>query len=193
MKTLIFCLLLINFQHLQCQSLTWHQGAVVLQSDRVITGRISIEPLYHLILVESEKIRNVYPAHNIKSLYFYDEAYNINRRFISLKNQDMVHREHQLYEVILQGEVTFLRQQKTKKNQPSDAMDFTYYIQHRGDMVPLRKFRRKIYPDLLEKAGGSLDHFIAANNIRAINDKNSIRIIEFYNRFVSSDDAIAKY
>ncbi|MBA4053538.1 MAG: hypothetical protein C0490_02390 [Marivirga sp.] len=166
---------------------------MVLESDRVITGRISIEPLHHLILFENNEARTVYPAHAIKSLYFYDEANNINRRFVSVREKEIAYRQYHLYEIVLQGEITFLRRQNSKTNHPSDALDFNYYVRYGGDMVSLRKFRRKIYPDLRMRAGASLEDFIAANNIRTTSDKNLIRIVEFYNRLVKSDETIAKY
>lgn len=135
----------------------------------------------------------VYPAHAIRSLYFYDEINNINRRFISVIDKHLVHKQHHLFEVILQGEITFLRHQKSKTNRPSDALDFNYYVWYDEVMVPLRVFKRKVYPELLAKEGESLEDFIMDNNVGANNDQNSIRIIEFYNRLAKSDETIARY
>jgi len=173
--------------------LTWNEGSVVLQSDEVITGRISVEPLHHLIVFEDDNARTVYPAHAIKSFYFYDADNNINRRFISIKDHHIVRNQHHLFEIILQGEVTFLRQQKSKTIRPSDALDFGYYIRYGEDIVHLRTFRKRIYPALLAKGGTTLKEFISANKISAINDQNSIRIIEFYNQLVKSEETIARY
>jgi hypothetical protein len=192
-KKIFFCLLIVNFQHLQSQSLKWYDGAVVLASSKVLTGKISIDPIHHIILLQEGDVRTVYPAHKIQSLYFYDEASNINRRFISKKEQDVIRTRYQLLEIVLQGTVSVLRRQKMKAFHPSDAFDFTYYIDYNNELVPLGKFNREIYPRLVSATGTRLKDFISQNKLRATNDVDSIRIIEFYNRLTRLDDALAKH
>jgi hypothetical protein len=165
----------------------------VLESDIVLTGRISIEPVHDLILVDDGVRRMVYPAHTIKALYFYDESLNINRKFISIKDKDVIRHQHQLFEIVLQGEVTVLRRQKARSSYPSDGLDFSYFVRYGADMVLLRQFNRKVYPALLSKARARLEAFIAANHLGAANDVNSIRIIEFYNQLVLSEEAVAMH
>jgi hypothetical protein len=192
-KIILACLLLINFTTLRGQPLKWHSGSVVLESGQVITGRMSIEPLHHLILFENDTARTVYPSHSIKSVYFYDELNNINRKFLSVRCGNSVRKHYELFEIVIQGDVTFLRQQKFKTNMPSDAFDFAYYVLYEDDMVYLQKFRTKIYTQLLARAGESMKRFLAVNNIKTIDDENSIRIIDFFNGLIKSDETIAKY
>ena len=191
MKKILFCLLLLNFYHLHSQSLKWNEGSVVLASKKVITGQIAVEPVHDIILVQDGDLRTVYPAHKIQSLYFYDQA-NINRRFVSIKGNDIGTR-YQLFEVVLNGKVVVLRRQKAKGYSTSDALDFTYQIKYDNILVPLRKFNRKIYPQLITLTDTRLQDFIAENRLRTYSDSNSIRIIEFYNRLIRLDDAMAKH
>lgn len=193
MKKIFFCLLLLNFQDLQSQSLKWYEGSVVLASNKVLTGKIAIEPVRDIILLQEGDLRTVYPAHKIQSLYFYDEVADINRRFISMKDQDIIRTRYEFFEIVLQGEVIVLRRQKTKAFNLSDALDFTYHVKYKNEFVLLRKFTRKIYPQLVMLHDTRLEDFISENGLKANTDANSIRIIEFYNRLIRSDDAIAKH
>ena len=145
MKRLFFCLLLCNFYSTQSQSLKWHEGSVVLASYRVVRGKISIEPFLDVILVEENNTRTVYPAHKIRSLYFYDEAANINRRFISIREQNGHHTQYQFFEVVVYGEASVLRRQKVNSLRPSDALDFVYYTRFNEEVVLLRKFGKKVF------------------------------------------------
>jgi hypothetical protein len=192
-KKIFFCLLLFNFQHLQSQSLKWYEGSIVLASNKVRTGKISIEPLLDVILLQEGELRTVYPAYKILSLYFYDEVANINRRFISMKDHDDIRTRYQFFELVLLGEVSVLRRQKTRSFSASDAFDFTYHVKYKNEFVPLRKFTRKIYPKLTTRSDKRLVDFISKNGLKANNDANSIRIIEFYNRLSRSDEVIAKH
>ena len=193
MKKIFFCLLLLNFQHLQSQSLKWYEGSVVLASAKVLTGQISIEPMHDIILLQEGDLRTVYPAHKIQSLYFYDGSANINRRFISVKDPDIIKTGYQFFEVVLQGEVSVLRRQKAKAFSLSDASDFAYYVKYKNEFVPLQQFTRTIYPLLVTLPDTRLKDFISENGLKANNKANSIRIIEYYNRLIRSDDIIAMH
>lgn len=48
---------------------------------------------------------------------------------------------------------------------PDDALEFRYYLTFDGEIVPIRKFRSKLYPYL---AGSSeaLDSFIGKNSLK---------------------------
>jgi len=191
-KILFFCLLLFNFYNAQSQSLKWHDGSVVLSSNHVVRGKISIEPFLDVILVEDNNTRTVYAAHKVSSLYFYDEAANINRRFISIQEQNSHHTNYQFFEVVVYGEVSVLRRQKVKALRPSDALDFVYYTRYNEDVVLLRKFGKKVFPRLQAASDSRLDDFIADNHLKAHTDPNSIRIVEYYNH-LRLGEATAKY
>ncbi len=193
MKSLIFCLLILNFHYSQGQSLTWYGGSVVLSSGKVITGEISVEPLHDIILVQDGDKRIVYPAHKVKSVFYYDSTANINRRLISVKESNPVRVHYRFFEVVVNGEVSLLRRQTAKGTRLSDADDFQYSVYYKNELVPLRKFSRTIYPQLRKAVHPRLENFIAVNKLGTNTDVNSIRIIEYYNLLMRSEDAIARY
>jgi hypothetical protein len=172
--------------------LKWYGGSVVLISGKVIVGKMVIDPFLDVVLFEENDERTVLPAHKLRSLYYYDDAYDINRRFISLEERILPYNGHKLYEIVVHGEVNVLRKQKTRFSNPKDALDFTYYVSYRDEVVLLRKFGKKIYPQL-RSSMEKLDDFVSANHLREYDSSNSITIIEFYNRQLRDDLITAKH
>jgi len=151
-----------------------------------------VEPSLNVLLVEQNNIRTVYPAHKIKSFYYYDDFSDINRRFISLQDKSTLYNHHKFFEIVVQGEVNVLRRQKTRFLYPSDALDFTYYVAYRDNVMLLKKFGRKVYPQL-KTSMERLDDFVSSNRLRAYDSSNSIRIIEYFNRQMRAELVTAKY
>ena len=192
MKKIFFCLLLVNSLTTKAQSLKWYDGSVVLTTGDVIIGKMVVEPSLNVLLVEQNNIRAVYPAHKIKSLYYYDDSSDINRRFISLRDKSTLYNHYQLFEIVVQGEVSVLRKQETKYLKPSDALDFTYYVAYCDDVMLLKKFGKKVYPQL-NSSMETLDDFVSSNHLRQYDSSNSITIIEYYNRQLRADMITAKH
>ena len=192
MKRIFFCLLLLNSLNTKAQSLKWYDGSVVLTSGDVIIGKMVVEPLLDVLLVQQNDIRTVYPAHKIKSLYYYDDSFDINRRFISLRDKSTLYHHYQLFEIVVQGEVTVLRKQQTRSLKPSDALDFTYYVTYRDNVMLLKKFGNRVYPQL-KSSMDTLEDFVSSNHLREYNSSNSIKIIEYYNRQMRAELITAKH
>jgi hypothetical protein len=191
-KKIFFCLLFLNFQLLSAQSLTWFEGSVVLSTCEVLVGKISIKEDHDLILFEQGETRMVYPSHRIKSLYFYDRENNINRRYLSLKEKDGVRSSYHLYEIVIAGRVDVLRRKKTSAfSEHTSALDFNYFIRYNEELIVLRKFKRKVFPQLRSESDTRLENFITANKLRADLPTNAIRIIEYYNSLVKVEDPVA--
>ncbi len=190
---LFFCLLLLNPVFIFARETAWHEGSVVLKTKEVLVGEISIEPNYDLILHRVKGKVEVYPAHKIHSLYFYDEEANINRKFISLKEAGLFN-HHQLLEIVLRGEISIYRKQKAcTGNSPSDANDFCYYTYHHEQLIDLLKFRSQVYPQLIGSSGNRISIFINKNKLNPNSSADAIKIIEFYNRLEKDDQLLAKH
>ena len=194
MKKIFFCLLFINFQILNAQSLTWFEGSLVLSTCEVLVGKISIKDEHDLILFEKDEKRTVYPAHKIRSLYFYDRGSNINRRYLSLKDDNGVRSTDHLYEIVVSGKVDVLRKKKmTAFSEHPGELDFNYFIRYNDELLALRKFKKKVFPQLQSEPDTRLENFIAANKLRVDLPTGAIRIIEYYNSIVKIDEPIARY
>ena len=190
MKKILFCLLLFNFQNLSAQDLEWFEGSLVLVSDEVLVGKIAIEPAHDLIVVEGEQ-RMVYPAHQIKSVYFYDSAADINRRYVSVRNDDGRRRFH-LYESVLSGKAAVLRRIKSNTfHQRTNVYDFEYFVRYDQEIVPIKQFQKKILPKLLSISDDRLDTYISQQRLTP-QPISAIHIIEFFNSLVESTQRLAK-
>jgi hypothetical protein len=165
----------------------------VLSNSEVHTGRISLECDHDLVLFERNDSRTVFPAHKIKSVYFYDSETNINRRYISLKVAHGAGSQYYFYEIVLAGEIDVLRRKKSSAiSKHVDPLDYNYFIYYNEKFVPLRKFKRKIFPRLQSTADKRLAEFISARRLNLHLPKNAIQIIEYYNSVANNSESIAR-
>ena len=194
MRKIFFCLAFVNLQAVCAQSFTWCEGSVVLASCQVMVGKIALHEKHDLIIFEQDGRRTVYPAHKVRSLSFFDRESNINRRYLSVK-QDFGSRSiYQLFEVVLSGSVDVIRRRKPSSifNNPN-AHDFNYFTRHRGELTLLKKFKTKVYPQLRGGVDDRLEEFVASNRLSADLPTNAIRIIEFYNSLTFPEEPIARH
>ena len=127
-------------------------------------------------------------------MYFYDDENNINRRYLSLKEDDGVRASYHLYEMVITGKVDVLRRKKASAfEEHSDALDFNYFVRFDNELVTLKKFKRKVYPQLRAEPDDRLENFVSANKLRADLPTNAIRIIEYYNSMVKIEEPIARF
>ena len=194
MRILFFCLLIVNFLQARGQTLQWHEGAVVLSSEKVLRGKISFTPLQDVLLFQEtgDLARVVLPAHKVRSLYYYDRSADINRRFMSLRVGDTFYPHYAFFEVVIQGTVYVVRRQRMKGAHPSDALDFDYNVLYENELIPLRKFDKKVYPRLQNQDQHGMNSFVSKNKLNPTVMVDVIRIIEFYNQR-SGGDMLAKH
>jgi hypothetical protein len=174
----------------------WHKGAVVLNNLEVYSGEISVQPIHDLILFRTGETITVYPAHRIKSFNFYDDEANINRKFISLKENHVARRAYHLYEVVLRGELMILRKQKKERSTQQtnhDKFDFDYFINDHENLVSLMYFRSTLYPTILKIYRQEILSFIHQNNLNPNQPGHAIQIIEFYNQQVKQNILAGNY
>ncbi len=154
---------------------------------------MSVAPYHDLILFRADNVNSVFPAHKLRSLYFYDKKANINRRYISIEVREAFGSANELFEVVLQGEVAVLRKQRSNVRYPSDANDFTYYCWYNNQLTTLGKFARRIYPELLSTHKQTLMDFVKANRLDIRTAANVIRIVEYYNQLLAIEGTLAKH
>lgn len=178
---------------LSAKEITWYKGSVVLETRKVLVGEISIEVDHDLILLRSNGKVDVYPAHKIRSLQFYDEQENINRKFVSLPEKQFIRNVFRLFEVVVSGDVAVLRKKRSVCNGTlSDADDFHYYVLYNQELSQLTSFRSKVYPTLMLNGGSEFADFILKKDLTPNDPAGAIQIIESYNQLVRNDQLIAR-
>jgi hypothetical protein len=184
-KKLFFLLLVLTTQ-LAARDLVWHDGSVVLASRKVLTGKITIESAFDLVLLRTGDSCMVLPAHKVLSLYFYDADENINRKFVSLKENDEARAPQHFYEVVLYGKVNVVRRLPFIKarSKEADAQDYVYFVQWENELIKLDRFKKDIYPAMLSSSGKMLGEFVSANRLDPADAAQAIRIIEYYDHTI---------
>jgi hypothetical protein len=168
----------------------WYTGAIVLQTQQVLTGIIAVEPTHGIVLHKNGDQVNIYPAHRVQSLQFFDAKANINRKYISI--QRGAWRRYHLYEIVLKGSVHVVRRQKQNITSVySDADSFIYYIYAGAQLVELREFRKQVYPELQQQGGVQFSMFVLEQNLNPNDAAHAIRMVQYYNALVPDDGTLA--
>ncbi len=181
MKKLIFIAFYLVSIHVAAQNELWYPGAVVTVADEVIVGEILLHPQYDLLVIRQGDSRLVLTASKLKSIRYFDEGSNINRKFVVLSdNQNQ--RERKIYEVILFGAVPVLRRAKnTFTVTSSNADGYNYYFVRDEKIRSVRKFRSNLYPDIKK----FLKNEERILHLNPNHTADAIRFIELYNQFSS--------
>ena len=179
---------------LSAKEIAWYSGSVVLESREVLVGEIALEKNHDLILFRKNNHVDVLPAHKIESVQFYDERANINRKFISLQETNLVWKVYRLYEVVVPGDVIVLRKEKALATpKKSNAHDFIYVVRYANENFDLKSFRTKVYPTIGKDGGLLLSMFMLDNHLNPNKSANAIQIIKYYNQLKREDPALARH
>lgn len=189
-RVLTICIILFTAGKLVAHDRVWYTGAIVLQTQEVLTGILAVEPEHGIVLHRNGDHVNIYPAHRIQSLQFFDAKTNINRKYISLPQG--VWKRYHLYEVVVKGPVHVLRREKSNISSVySESDSFIYYIYTGSEPVRLRAFRKQVYPTLQQGGGVQFSMFVLEENLNPNDAAHAIRMVQYYNALVLNDDTLA--
>lgn len=180
-RCVFVCLLFVNFVAEAAHEPRWYSGSCVLANKTVVTGRFSVNALYDLVLMQrSGGGAEVLPAHRVSSVFFYDSAANINRRYISIPSGE-ARSKWSLYELVVSGVYKVVRKplQGLRFSDPNDHIGFSYYFVRLGVPEPISSFAVKLYPHLKENS--KLVSFVRDEKLDASQLDDAIRIITYYN------------
>ena len=144
---IIFCVIALSTQ---AKETKWFQGVVVLADGLVLNGELALQEVFEMVLFRDSNGLRVLPAHRVAEVRYYDYDSDINRHFVSIEKSGP-RLESNLYEVVLEGQVRVLRKVKRlHSKEKSDRFDYHYYVAGPRQMVNLKQFRSKVYPDLVK-------------------------------------------
>jgi hypothetical protein len=192
-RKLVLIFFLVSFQETFSEPLSWYDGSLVLKNDNVLTGRISVNQDYNLVLFKSGDQHLVLPASKIQTLYFYDAKANINRRFTSIQQRVNTYTSYKLYEIVLNGEVSVLRRlTPSLADRDEQHNSYHYFVRLGDEPVGLHRFRAKIYP-YLQKTCISLKAHIREKHWNPNNHAHAVLIIDYYNHEVRHKKELARH
>lgn len=176
---LIFLLLALTTSAAISQSTQlWRQGSIVLSTDQVLAGEILVHLDFNTLLFRSANASEVLPSHKVSSFRFYDAQLHINRQFMTIR--DTLRGVNSFYELVVKGTYNIVRKQDHGQPQ-NEQTDYTYYIFHEKSLVPIRKFKKKVFPDLL-CSRPDLDQWVKRERLDLNQKKTAILILKEYNR-----------
>jgi hypothetical protein len=192
MRTLFLLGAGVIFSFTQINGQSWSKGSVTLANKHVLTGDISVDTQYDLILVRSGDLVDVFPAHRINSSRLYDSKKDINRRYISLKDP-INPRMSKLFEIVISGEIFVLRREVSQFSTTieHEALGFEYYVLFENELIALKQFNPKVYPKLKESEV-AVASFIKQHQLSPNNEANAVQIIQYYNKQVVSAEVVKK-
>lgn len=171
----------------------WYKGSVILKSKSVLRGEISVKHGYDVVFFRVSDQISVIPAFKIAYLNLYDEDLEAERRFVSLNIGVGAARTHQFFELMVDGEVTILRRQLTMwYSLHLDLTDYEYYVLYDEEIQGLHKFRKKVYPTLVENSNGALETYVRQNQLSPKTLEDIVDMSAFYNNYMTSKLQIAK-
>ena len=169
----------------------WYDGVVVLRDQQILNGQVAIHKRENLILFRLEDKVTVYPAHKIQNVFYYDQNADINRKFVSIANLEHGYAEYQLFEIVLRGPVTVLRKERFHLNH-EDHEDFNYFTLYRDEIVPIKQFRKKVYPHLSDCDPFEFSAYEVKERLNLNSTKDAISLIKFYNQLVRTSDSLVR-
>lgn len=175
---LIFLLLALSTTSFSQSAQLWKKGSIVLTTNKVLVGELMVHLDFNTLVFRSANAVEVLPSHKISSFRFYDEQLNINRQFMNIR--DSLRGQNSFYELVVKGKYNVVRIQNHRHPQ-NDQTDYTYYVYHEESLVPIRKFKKKVFPDLLSSRP-DLDQWIKTKRLDLNQKKTAILIVQEYNR-----------
>jgi hypothetical protein len=176
---MLWCLLLVNFNLVLGNNIDWYQGSIVVTTGQVVSGELSVNTHYGLVLHKKEdNTVDVYPAFKVNNVHFYDHNRNVNRKIVSLKLPQ--EKNPVLMEVVVNGKIDILRRCASTKSDvnASDLTDYDYYVVSESALVPLSQFCTKVYPSMRD----SMVSFLKENNLDVFDVRDIIRVVVEYNK-----------
>src|SRR5690242_5084147 len=98
-RNVLILFFLFTAGKLFASDIQWSEGSLVLNNKQVLCGKIAVELKYDMVLFKSDDKVDVYPAHSVQSVFYYDATANVNRKFIVLASGKYPMKKPYLYEV----------------------------------------------------------------------------------------------
>ncbi len=174
----------------QSKSLLWHQGSMVLKSNEVFAGDIQVHLDFNTLVFRSAENLSVYAASKVKSFRLYDKERNVNRQFIVLN--DFENKKPLFYELVVQGDWKVVRKlNRTHDLNPDDKNDYVYFIYNKDTLIPIRHFKRKIFPDFI-RARPDLYAWVKEARLDLNQKQNAVVIVLQYNRLNATQQVASR-
>ena len=167
----------------------WHSGSVVLEDGQVLAGEMVVHIDFGTLLVKSADQLIVLPPHKINFFRYYDEAENINRQFISMNVSGS--KNKMFYELVVKGDYQIVRRVRHAHiSKPAEIDDYSYFVLHQKNLVPIAHFKKEIIPGLVA-SNPTIADWVNENKLDVRKRETAILVLKEYNRLSHSKHLVA--
>lgn len=161
---------------------TWYPGTLTLKSQTVLKGEISVRIDYNVVVLRKGQDLMVYPAHKVQSAVVYDKEEGKNRNFTSLQFAVGAATANNLYEIVVDGEISVLRKQRVLwYSVHLDKPEEDYFVWKENQLVSLYYFTRKEFPKLVKASNGEMKSYIKSHKLKPNRQHDMMEILSYYN------------
>lgn len=175
----------------------WHSGIIILNDQSIISGDISYDYKYDLIMYRNEGKTQTFTSRQISSFSYYDAQKNILHKFITLVYTSRPYFEQRaFFEVILNGDISYLRKHNrfptydatekqllhltTNRGKNPHVVCYDYFVYINQNLIKASQFNKKVLPLMLKK-DQSLNNYIKKENLRTYDTGDQITLIRYFN------------
>ena len=178
-------------------SLEWHKGTIVLSSHEVITGEVSYDFIHDVVLYRSAGRMQTLTAARVNYFHTINNHTGQVRRFVTLPHyihSNLPYERNFFFEILLSGEVTFLRKTNKhkgflhhaqKSEKPSrlnlDNLCYDYFMLYDEKLVHIKNFKKDALPLLAQGGAKGIYDYIKTKNIKEFTPRRQLVVIHFYN------------
>ena len=160
----------------------WFKGVVLLKDKKILRGEINVRPDCDVVLFRIGEIEMVYPAHKVVTLSFFDDDLEQKRTFISLLSKEGAAIAYELYEVIVDGEISILRKELSSwQSYYLEVEDFQYFALIDDELLDIKTFRRRVYKKLLKEHAPEIDEYVREHNLSPYTFIDMVQVINEIN------------
>lgn len=155
----------------------------MLKDNKVLVGRVTIQPALNVILFQSEDRSAFYQLDRVDYVTYHDQDANLSRKFLSLSLPANDRNSHHLYEVVLSGRISVIRKPRSAYiPEVTDVGSFDYFVMENGRAIELTQFRKKVFPAMEASCNKSqLKSFMREKGLDPNDNKDALRLIEYFN------------
>ncbi|MGK7397349.1 MAG: hypothetical protein ACNS62_22420 [Candidatus Cyclobacteriaceae bacterium M3_2C_046] len=171
----------------------WFSGKIQLSNQEIISGELSIDYYRNLIMCKNEYKIKTFPAFQVDQFSFFDQKINQVRQFRSVTLSSY---EEVFFEIVLAGEISLLRREKSMnfptmdfysfftptKHEPSRGYKsyFEYFFLVDHKIIKIKNFKRQI-DRFTRNRKIEIDQFMNRENMDLKNYHEKIKLIKYYN------------
>lgn len=208
MKTLLFpifsfaFLLLISVPGKSSDITRSGKGVVVLNDNTSHFGHLTFNEDIDLVMIEQGDKILTYSPYQVKLFQYYDGEHELNRIYtaVEISKPDAYYAHHgkKFLELVMQGDITVMREEKLKLRETYDDQDrtailkrnlysdptlvvgFDYYFNKDGSTYELKNFKKQVLP-LMADHQQEVERFIKENKFDLSSWEDQYEVINYYN------------